>query len=468
MNRTFKLYLACDESDNSALENGDKWADRLARNLLTAIGELSGVEIPAQAADQFDRTVPAILLVVISGKSCGSRYLNGILTDFYRLKKMDANWECRIFKILKEPVKYEQQPEPIRRLEGFEFFQPADAVSGRYSMDVQENNPDTKEYWMQVSDLAYSIFETFRQNRQPGKGCVYLASVSPDIFAHRQAVKRELIRRGICVLPDQTYPDDPETAKRLISNDLISCSLSLHMIGQLAEENLYQSFPLGEIQFQAASAGDDPNLVRIAWALPSCEFIDERQKNFYALVRRDMEKRQDAFVFQSSVEELKEMITKLVVKKNIPGREEPVLQDGQKRKVYLVYESGDAGTAKAIAKGLGKLGYTVIEPVFDLEYAAVQQAHRENLMVFDVALIVCKNCCTEWLQMKLMEIMRSPGYGRTKPLLSKIVVAQGASIDMKKISNVVADTVILPDKINEVFLAALVEGSAPLRMVKMF
>ena len=47
--------------------------------------------------------------------------------------------------------------------------------------------------------------------------------------------------------------------------------------------------------------------------------------------------------------------------------------------------------------------------------------HKQNLLVCDGVLIFQSQAGEGWLRMKLRELMKLPGYGRTTPLLSKAI-----------------------------------------------
>ena len=66
-------------------------------------------------------------------------------------------------------------------------------------------------------------------------------------------------------------------------------------------------------------------------------------------------------------------------------------------------------------------GYEVKIPQFDGDEDAFVQAHQDNLKFCDGVLIFFGECSGQWVDMKLMDLLKAPGYGRTKPLTAKAV-----------------------------------------------
>jgi hypothetical protein len=57
----------------------------------------------------------------------------------------------------------------------------------------------------------------------------------------------------------------------------------------------------------------------------------------------------------------------------------------------------------------------VIRPLFEGDEAEIREYHEENLTLCDGVLIFYGSGTELWLQRKLRELQKAPGYGRTKP-----------------------------------------------------
>ena len=60
-------------------------------------------------------------------------------------------------------------------------------------------------------------------------------------------------------------------------------------------------------------------------------------------------------------------------------------------------------------------------PMFDGEEADIKQAHVEKMIHCDAVLIYYGNADRSWVDMKLMNLMKAPGYGRETPFTAKTV-----------------------------------------------
>ena len=60
-------------------------------------------------------------------------------------------------------------------------------------------------------------------------------------------------------------------------------------------------------------------------------------------------------------------------------------------------------------------------PTFEGEESVIKQAHIEKMIHCDAVLIYYGYADRAWVDMKLMNLMKAPGYGRTKPFVGKTV-----------------------------------------------
>ena len=66
----------------------------------------------------------------------------------------------------------------------------------------------------------------------PKERTVYLASTGVDILIQRDIIKRELLRHGYRVLPEQSLPKEAKLLEAMVKSDLEKCRLSIHLIGE--------------------------------------------------------------------------------------------------------------------------------------------------------------------------------------------------------------------------------------------
>ena len=89
--------------------------------------------------------------------------------------------------------------------------------------------------------------------------------------------------------------------------------------------------------------------------------------------------------------------------------------------VYLIFDQKDDESVGPLEDYLFDQGLEVMVPTFDGEEAAIKQAHIEKMTHCDAVLIYYGQADRAWVDMKLMNLMKAPGYGRTKPFVAKTV-----------------------------------------------
>jgi hypothetical protein len=82
--------------------------------------------------------------------------------------------------------------------------------------------------------------------------------------------------------------------------------------------------------------------------------------------------------------------------------------------LYLIADQRDAEAIQPWADALFDHGIEVIRPLFDGDESEIREYHEENLRECDGVLIFYGSANELWLQRKLRELQKAPGYGRTK------------------------------------------------------
>src|SRR5262249_21503649 len=179
----------------------------------------------------------------------------------------------------------------------------------------------------------------------------------------------------------------------------------------------------------AIERGDDAGFSRLIWLPPGLAPTDERQQKFLADLQNSFTSRNGSELLQIKLEDLKTIIqTKLTQKAKLtPG----VSQEAGPARIYLICDQRDFDEAQAIQNYLFDKGYEVTLPLLEGSEAEVLQDHKENLLLCDVVFIFQGRASEGWLRMKLRELVKLPGYGRTLPLLVKAVYIGGPESEPK-------------------------------------
>jgi hypothetical protein len=83
-----------------------------------------------------------------------------------------------------------------------------------------------------------------------------------------------------------------------------------------------------------------------------------------------------------------------------------------------------------------KSGFKVLTPAFEGDLLDVRKKHIENLRSFDGAVIFKGKVNDQWVRMKVLDLLKAPGFGRRKPIQGKALVTEaGTNVEAFKNQN---------------------------------
>ena len=381
----------------------------------------------------------AILVPILSPAFVASGESLDTIESFYGT--ITSSETTRVFKILKRPVSIEEQPAKLKELIGYDLY------------DIDEDTGDIEDYkdffspeaersfWMKMVDLAYDIHESLiTLNELEKKGgvkhiyerrCIYLAETGHDLSIQRNIIKRELQRHGYKVLPDKTLPQDVDSLKKEIDKELEECSLSIHLIG-----SSYGDIPDGsdksvvDLQNQiaaqrSASLKDKTKFSRLIWISNQLNQASEKQIAFIENIKRDLASSEGTEILQTALEDFKNIIREELIEVGIDKKlgKAGVIADNGKASIYLLHDKVDAKAVAPFKSQIEKAGYKVLLPAFEGELLELRQQHINNLRTFDAAIIFQENVNNQWVRMKLLDLLKAPGFGRRKPITGKAIIS---------------------------------------------
>jgi len=453
------IFISYAHVDNESLTEGQKgWISQFHRTLeirlRQLLGEnpniwrdqkLSGTDIfDEKIINAFDQT--RLMVSIVSPRYINSEWCNRELKEFHdRAEGGDGvrvGEKSRIIKVVKTPVENDGggAHQIFNSLLGFEFFD-MDPDTGRVREFNEEFGHEAKRNYLErVYDLAHEISGILKEMGGSNKSAdpttnktgrvVYLADVTSDLKAERDRIRRELLERGHTVLPDRPLPLEADEATELITEYLSRSHLAIHLIG-----SRYGIVPEGgdvsliELQSSlAAKRSEQDALPRLVWMAPDNEPDSDRHTQFIDGLQNSSEGMATTELLIGQIEEVKnQALKRLVVEEKpaeeikpdtpAPGQEQ---DDGEKR-IYLICDQQDEEAIEPLEDFLYDAGYEVKIPQFDGDEDAFVQAHQDNLKFCDGVLIFFGECSGQWVDMKLMDLLKAPGYGRTKPLTAKAV-----------------------------------------------
>lgn len=382
----------------------------------------------------------AVIVPVLSTSFMSSQKVSPLMMSFMKmLVERKAN---RVFKVLKQPIKSIHQPEIIRDLLPYELFYHNPVTYEISEYDDFFSEEAEQDYWMKMVDLAYDIYEalTVLQNNTEkadvkslySKRTIYIAETGPDLTVQRNIIKRELLRYGCKILPDHTLPDHIDEIQKSMWRDLEEADLCIHLIG-----NSYSYIPSGaansiaEIQNKLSksfSTQKNSTLKRLVWMPSDVSLANDQQQYFIERLKRDNDLNDSGGILQTSLEEFKNIIREELL---ISKQQKKILKlltkqelQNEHPSVYVIYDKIDEDDAQPIKQIFEEAGYTILTPAFKGELMELRQAHINNLQKFDAAIIYQNKVNDKWVRIKLMDLIKAPGFGRHKPIKGRILVSE--------------------------------------------
>ncbi len=379
----------------------------------------------------------AVLIPVLSPNFISSGHCLDLLEEFGR--NAEGTGAQRIFKVMKAPLSSEEIPTRLRDIHGYEMYK-MDQDTG-IAVDYSDyfDTEATNNYWMHIVDIAFDVHESIIMLTSSKKGaktintrkCIYLAETAHDLIVQRNIIRRELQRHGYKVLPDHPLPSTISEAEKQVKDYLDQCSLSVHLIG-----TSYGDIPDGtdksivDIQNKLAAdkAGSEGKyeFPRLIWITPLLRSASEKQRTFIENVKRDSDVSEGAEILQTPLEDFKNMIRTEVIEGGLDRKKEAVHADEEsngRTSIYLIHDKVDTDKASGLRNMLEKSGFNVLLPRFEGELLDVREDHISNLRKFDGAIVFQGNVNRQWVRMKVLDLLKAPGFGRRKPVRGRALIS---------------------------------------------
>jgi hypothetical protein len=431
------------EKDNEAAQKSEQgWVSQFKKFLELMLLQVLGSKPNIVLKSEFDTaTAPALnnaaILVAVLTKDFveSGRCLDNVETFYKATSTSKIN---RVFKVMKAPLTVQEQPPRLRDLIGYDMYQ-LDTETGiekEYS-DFFSQEAE-KQYWMKLVDLAYDIHDALMilnegdiksevKNIYKRKS-IYLAETGHDLSVQRNIIKRELQRHGYIVLPKNTLPTQINDVEREVKRDLDECSLSIHLIG-----SAYGEIPEGaersivdiqnKLAAEAALAKKQTRqeFSRLIWISQNLKNASDKQKSFIDTIKRDTEAQEGAEILQNPLEDFKNIMREELLE----SQERKSVDESGGKFIYLVHDKIDDSAVRPFREVIEKSGFKVLIPAFEGELLEVRKQHIENLRNFDGAIIFKGKVNDQWVRMKVLDLLKAPGFGRKKPIQGKAIVGSG-------------------------------------------
>ena len=439
------VIIAFAEKDNESPSNKELgWITQFKKFLELMLFQVLGQKPNIVLKEEFDSMTAstmdnaAVLVAVLSKEFIESGRCLDTVESFY--KATTSTQVNRVFKVMKTPLSNTEQPPRLRDLIGYDMYQ-LDTETGQMKEYADFFSEEAeRQYWMKMVDLAYDIHETLLYLKEGEtnsevkniikRKTIYLAETGHDLSVQRNIIKRELQRHGYIVLPKQTLPVQYSELEKMVKKDLENCTLSIHLVG-----SAYGEIPEGanqsvvDIQNQMAAEmsvakkSRNEDFSRLIWISPNLKNASDRQRSFIDTIKRDVDAQEGAEILQNPLEDFKNIMREELLESNERINQE----EGNGKSIYLVHDRVDEQAVKPYREAIEKNGFNVVEPVFEGDLLTVRKNHIDNLRSLDGAIIFKDKVNDQWVRMKVLDLLKAPGFGRKKPILGKAIINTNSS-----------------------------------------
>lgn len=432
--------------DNDAPDKGESgWVSQFKRFLELMLTQVLGEKPNILLKDEVDSlTSPkldnvAVLVTILSKSFIESGQCLDYVEMFFNATQGTPRKINRAIKVFKNQLTLHEQPPRLRELNGYEMYQ-LDPYSGEVSEYTDYfSSYAERQYWMKMVDLAYDIYDSLLQLKGENskanmyhlfkRKTIYLAETGHDMMVQRTIIKRELQKNGYLVLPNQGLVGSNAAVEKLIREELQECSLSIHLIGAAygeIPEGANQSVPELQLLLSLEQARQSSKFSRLVWISPGLSHVSDRQKNFIERIKADLESHENTEIFEMPIEDFKAIMRDELLDQH---DREPIPKDDLPS-IYLMHDKIDHEYVKPFAEMIESSGFRVLVPAFEGDVMDLRKKHFENLINFDAALIFKGKVSEQWVRMKVLDLLKAPGFGRGKRIIGKaIITAPDSSIN---------------------------------------
>ena len=354
-----------------------------------------------------------------------------------------------IYKVLIEPIAEIRNVEGLANYMDYNFF-----TTGQNPDDTGLNKllnfKSDSLYWFKLIDLAYDIYKHFiprpeqdESSVKQTKGNVYLAETTIDQDNNRNLIRKELQLHGYKVFPDKPLSKDFNSVSGEINNYLNDSVISIHIIGENYGETLLNSNKSKvEIQNELAAKYYKEAIVnrkntkgkfffRLIYIPLNLNIKDQEQFKFVENLKRDIRLIEGAEIIQTPLEELKSIIRDKIELQTDTTHYKPQAENN-KIKIYCIHEKDQTKQLKSVKEISGKFGFEIITTYFSEDEVKNLETHKQNLLISDAILIIYEKENVPWINTKLKDLLKIPGYGKKIPFRGKAILTNPALSDINE------------------------------------
>ena len=468
------IFINCALIDDQPLSTDQRgWVSQLQRHLEVRLEQLWGEPVkigrypmPAgepPVSEEFFNELAQVktMISVVSPPFMKAEGCRREVAAFYQhTNNQGGLWyseKARLLKVVKTPVEMREMPAPLSeifaRLADFNFFE-MDAATGRVREFDESFGPLAKQrFFERIYDLAQElclVLKACRSGQQtageaPSTGrTIFLAETTADLRADRDSSApgaggngpSRSSRRPAALRPGRARGDRQKIPRRVSDRNALSRQPVRPDPGG-AQESMV------ELQNRwAAAHARAGDLRRLIWIAPCQAAREERQDRFIRSLRVDPEFQVGAEVIEGPLSSLKQLALERLKPAEPPRLAASPDSAGHPPHVYLLYDRVDEAVAAELQDWLFEQGMEVSIPDHGALEEEAGRFHRETLCACDAVVLYFGEVRRSWVETKLRDLLKAPGFGRTTPFSVKAVYATpGGDFQKQRFKTHLADVI---------------------------
>jgi len=402
------------------LKGFDNDQTRFLNNTIEYLSMIQNIENKVAVVDNLNLSLSQddFLIVMIDELFVEQITQNINKRDFFIKKQFQNN---QIILIL-DDINIQSLPE---YLQYFQTFVVINNENNTEDDDELTEQIESKSNLFEVVNDVVHYLKRIKTEIQKESLTIYIGPADDNTTLEYQKITRELLHRDYIILPEVSNP----SATELINNQQIlikmleSADLAIHFIGHKSlidlPEKSSAAIKVNEITAKFCNTPEGQMLHRIVYIPSERNESNELLHQKILQFKSDTQSLLNAEIIQTPIEKFKEVVLQKLIDLAKPVTQE-IKFDDVIDDIYLIYPPGEEKAVKPYTDWFDKNKIKYSRSQIELDQVDLLNYHQKKLVnCKGVAIYNSGN--TEWLNRKLSDIKKSPGWGRNKAFKVKAI-----------------------------------------------
>lgn len=264
---------------------------------------------------------------------------------------------------------------------------------------------------------------------------VFVACVSNLMESYKDNLINELEQLNYLV---KTIATTDEINSSELSSAIEDCDFSIHILSDddsihsidgkgMEESQIHMA--MQEQLSQKLLAGSPESTFKIyVWYSKSLNDNPVDEENI-PLHLKKIQQLEEVDLIQTTFGDFKFHLFNTIKPENYEEPKEFYIKGNNTMHVYFLYDLADKGNVDEYIEYLTHRGFNVLLPDLESDIINLRKQHNLKLKTYDLAIIFGKAANANWVHMKIMDILKSPGLGRNKPIQGKALLVSDSIND---------------------------------------